>query len=539
MTIIPLIFFWIVASAQGAEPTSAVMPSTALAVTLELPSHKESVAPTMERKEQTLSVDFANAPVNNIIRSVADLYELNVVIPESLSGNASIKLHKVTWQQVFKELLEPRGFSYNIDDNIIRIRGKSESDQEPMRSEVFIVNYANLTDIKNALTPFVDMKAGGKLQTDNRSNALIITEKPAQIREIQRIVEQLDQPTPQVMIASKFVEIGDNDTKNLGVNWQSLSGYRLSASGGLQNSSDQGTSSGNTGTPTGSISRIIGKTSTYEVLADGTKNPAGTAFSRLDSVVLSADQFNVVLSALNTQTGTKVVSNPTIVTLNNVPANVAIAQQYPLPQYSYNDQTGTFEVSGFDYKDIGITMKVTPQVNKAGFITLNVKPELSTQNGTVNIFNSAGTNPVQIPIINSRTTESIVTLKDGYTLAIGGLSDQQKTDTVTKVPLLGSLPLIGLLFSSKSKQLVQRNLVIFITAKTLDAGGATYKDVLDPRVIHDMKITPSEIPGYKLPDASLAHLDQVAQQRNQVQELDFQNRLENEANVRKKGQAGS
>lgn len=501
-----------------------------VAVTLQLPSQKALPVTPLQTQEDKLSVDFSNTSVSSIVRSIADLYELNVVIPESLSGNASIKLHHVSWQQVFKELLEPRGFSYTVDDSIVRIRGKAETDQEPMRSEVFVVNYANLNDIKSALTPFVDTKNGGKIQTDSRSNSLIITEKPAQVRQIQSIVEQLDQPTPQVMIASKFVEIGDNDTKNLGINWQSLSGYKLAVSGGLQSSDSggsgsSGTANGNSGTPAGSISRVIGETTGYKLNADGTKDRTSTLFTRTDSAVLSADQFNVVLSALYTSSDTKVVSNPTIVTLNNVPANVTIAQQYPLPQYSYNDQTGTFEVSGFDYKDIGITMKVTPQVNKAGFITLNVKPELSTQNGTTPIFNSSGTNPVLIPLINSRSTESIVSLKDGYTLAIGGLSDQQNTDTINKVPILGDIPLLGRLFKSTSKQIIKRNLVIFITAKTLDAAGATYKDVFDPRVLHDMKITPSEIPGYKLPQSTLDQLDGVVQHKNDLEEMKWEDQL--------------
>ena len=525
---IPLIWISLVCmggSCIYAEDSAA----SPIAVTLQLPSHTTVATPPLQHEEDKLSVDFSNTAISSIVRSIADLYNLNVVIPESLSGNASIKLHHVTWQQVFKELLEPRGFSYTTEDDIVRIRGQAETNQEPMRSEVFTVNYANLTEIKTALSTFIDSKNGGKIQTDSRSNSLIITEKPAQIRQIQNIIEQLDQPTPQVMIASKFVEVGDNDTKNLGINWQSLAGYKLSVSGGLQNSSSSSSGSGgNTGTPAGSISRVIGETSGYKLNADGTKDRTSTLFSRVDSAVLSADQFNVVLSALYTMTDTKVVSNPTIVTLNNVPANVTIAQQYPLPQYSYNDQTGSFEVSGFDYKDIGITMKVTPQVNRAGFITLNVKPELSTQNGTTSIFSSSGTNPVQIPIINSRSTESVVSLKDGYTLAIGGLSDQQDTDTINKVPILGDIPLLGRLFKSTSKQIIKRNLVIFITAKTLDSSGATYKDVLDPRVLHEMKVLPSEIPGYQVPQETLDSFDAVAKNKNDLEELKWQSQLANE-----------
>ncbi len=476
--------------------------------------------------QDTVSVDFPNESVRTIIRNVADLYDLNVVIPESLVGNASIKLHNVTWQQIFQVLLEPMGFTYTTEHNIVRIRGKAEADQEPMETSVFVINYANLKDMKAALTTFVDAKAGGRLQTDDRSNAVIITEKPAQIRQIEKIIAQLDQPTPQVMIQSKFVEVTDNDTKNLGINWQSMSGYTLTASGGL-NGGTTGDATGNIGVPAGNISRIFGQTSTYAVNAAGVKSYEGTNFSRADSAVLSAGQFSVILSALNSLNGTKLVSNPTIVTLNNVEANVVVSQQYPIPQYTYNDQTGTFEVSGFDFKDIGITMKVLPQVNKAGFITLNVKPELSSQTGTNVAFGgtTSGANSVNLPIIDSRRTESIVTIKDGYTLAIGGLVQNQKGDIINKVPILGDLPLIGLAFRSTTKTLTKRNLIIFITAKTLDPSGATYEDVFDQRILHEMRVTPADVPGYKVPEPEATEMKAIQATRERIARAEVDARL--------------
>ncbi len=519
--------------AADATPTPSQKPvphlpeNVPVAITLKPTPHSASIVP--EASQDTVSVDFPNESVRTIIRNVADLYDLNVVIPESLSGNASIKLHNVTWQQIFRVLLEPLGFVYSIENNIVRIRGKAESAQEAMETAVFIVNYANLKDMKAALSPFVDAKAGGRLQSDARSNAIIITEKPAQIREIGKIIAQLDQPTPQVMIESKFVEVTDDDQKNLGINWQSMSGVTLAASGGLVNSSS-GTASGNAGLPAGNISRVIGQTSTYTIDADGAKSYAGTMFSRADSAVLSASQFNVVLSALNTLNGSRVVSNPTVVTLNNVEANVVVATQYPLPQYTYNDQTGTFEVSGFDYKDIGITMKVLPQVNTKGFITLNVKPELSTQNSETVSFGgtSTGSNAVQLPIIDSRRTESIVTLKDGYTLAIGGLVSNQHTEVVNKVPILGDIPLIGLAFRSTQKTLNKRNLIIFITAKSLNPEGATYKDVFDKRILHEMKVIPADVPGYKVPEAEAQEMEAIQAARQRIAEAEVDQRLNQE-----------
>ena len=142
-------------------------------------------------------------------------------------------------------------------------------------------------------------------------------------------------------------------------------------------------------------------------------NTNGT--SRLASAVFSASDFNVIVSALKTQNNTKIVSNPTVVTLNNTEAVLNVGQEFPIPSYTYNTERGTFEVSGFTYKPIGIILKVTPQVNAQGIIKLSLEPEVSQRNGDTT-FNGA-----TIPIIATRKAKTQVSLKDGYAMGIGGL----------------------------------------------------------------------------------------------------------------------
>jgi len=522
------------APAVANPPAASAVPEPSLpahpSIVVNIPQPMPEPPSTAPEADHTIAVDFMNESVRHIIRYIADLYDLNVVIPDTLDGNISIKLRGVTWQQVFQVILEPLGYIYTYEGNIIRIRGKSQVDQEPVTTAVFIVNYADLKDVQQSISALIDEKTGGKVQIDKRSNAIIITERPSRIRDIEKIIKQLDAPTPQVMIESKFVEVTDNDQKNLGINWQSLSGYTLSVSGGLANSdSSSSATGGNTGTPAGVLSSVLSKATGYTINPDGSKTYKGES-ARVQSAVLSASQFNLVLSALNTFQDAKVLSNPTVVTLNNVEASVTVSTQYPLPQYSYNDQTGTFEVSGFDYKDVGIMMKVLPQINSEGFITLNVKPELSTFNTSTVSFGgtSTGANSVQLPIIDSRRTKSIVTLRDGYTLAIGGLLSSDQGNTVNKVPILGDLPLIGLAFRSVSKSLRKRNLIIFITAKSIDPAGATYKDVFDPRTLHEMRVTPADVPGYKLPDCLHEQMESIEKKRQDIADMQLDQRLQAE-----------
>ena len=216
-------------------------------------------------------------------------------------------------------------------------------------------------------------------------------------------------------------------------------------------------------------------------------NTGGTA--RVASAVFSASDFNVVISALKTQNNTKIVSNPTVVTLNNTEANLNIAEEFPLPNYTYNEQQGRFDVSGFTYKSIGINLKVTPQVNARGIIRLNVEPEVSQRNG-LTTFGGAN-----IPIIGTRKAKTQVSLKDGYTMGIGGLITSSTNHGGTKVPVLGDIPVLGKLFTSKSVDDSTSNLLIFITAKTVSAEGASPEQVFDPRAIQAVGMSREDLPG--------------------------------------------
>ena len=180
--------------------------------------------------------------------------------------------------------------------------------------------------------------------------------------------------------------------------------------------------------------------------------------------------------------------------MNNTEAFISIGEQFPIPNYTYNQERGTFEVSGFEYKDIGIIMTVTPHVNNEGLINLKIEPEVSSTTGSTNFGGAGG---AEIPIIAVRKTTTNVALKDGYTMGLGGLIESLAQDGETKVPLLGDIPGLGRLFRSDKTDMTARNLVIFITAKVLSPDGATYKDVFDPRQIRDMGLQPEDIPGYK------------------------------------------
>jgi type II secretory pathway component GspD/PulD (secretin) len=184
--------------------------------------------------KDTLTVDFADEEIRSILRDVAELFDLNMVIPDTLQGKTSVKLHDVTWRQILQVVLTPVGYTFVEDGNIIKIVSNESVNQEPVSTEIFVINYAKAADIQPTVATLVEAAAGGKIVIDARTNSLVITERPSRMKRIRPVIDQLDRPTDQVMIESKFVEISNNDIKNIGVNWSSLSGYNVTATPGSQ-----------------------------------------------------------------------------------------------------------------------------------------------------------------------------------------------------------------------------------------------------------------------------------------------------------------
>ena len=599
--------------AQTDAPPAAPQPAVAPArpAVAEGTTAAVITAAAVNRDKDTLSVDFPDEDIKTILRNVADLFELNLVVPDTLTGKTSIKLRDVTWRQIFQVVLGPVGYTYIEEGNIIKIVSNELLQQEPGSTEVFILNNAKAADIKPTIDGLIDAATGGKIVIDGRSNALVITERPSRMTRIRNIIEKLDKATDQVMIESKFVEVTDRDVRNIGVNWASLQGMSLGVRGmnqtfnkstgkttsdgtnnsaGTSSTNTSNTGSGNssnasnsstagntstyvTGLPdpattipttfnpttgavgglpssiptvttnanyspgTAAVAPVAGTTgvpgipgtpgtppsadalstfngsntnssgsSTNSSLANSLANTASSAVnqlmgltntgstSRVASAVFSSSDFNVIISALKTQNNTKIVSNPTIVTLNNTEAYLNIGQEFPIPSYTYNSERGSFEVSNFVYKPIGIILKVTPQVNAQGVIKLTLEPEVSQQNGSTSFGGAGG---ASIPIIATRKVKTQVSLKDGYTMGIGGLITSSIDHGGTKVPVLGSIPVLGRLFSSKNVNDSVTNLLIFITAKTVTADGASPEEVFDPRAVRAIDMSRDDLPGYR------------------------------------------
>jgi general secretion pathway protein D len=266
-----------------------------------------------------------------------------------------------------------------------------------------------------------------KVVANTETNSLIIISAPDDYGKIRGIIQELDQKREQVLVEALIIEISLDDDESLGFDWNAIidTGYGV---GGVVSS--------NTGLMKESIQ---------------TGGLAGLTVGLLDGTVPSVW---AILNANKETTNFKVLSTPEIVTIDNQEATITISEQIPFLTSSRVDENNNV-ITTYDYKDIGIILKLTPHINKNGYITMEINQQVKKiVEGTVLLEN---------PSVYNREITSKITVKNERTIVIGGLIRDDTVDIEQKVPLLGDIPLLGLLFRKTTKQRVRTNLMVFIT----------------------------------------------------------------------------
>ncbi len=389
-------------------------------------------------KDGPIVIEYIEADIQNVLRTLAAKAGVNLIVGDEVTGKVTVHLEGVPYEEALRLIVDSKGYTHVRDRNIVKVKSRESLETEPVEVKVFTLNYAKAEDVQKTVAPVLSKQ--GKVQVDARSNTLVISDTSSSLAMLAPLIESLDTQTPQVMIEAKFVETTKNPKKDLGIDWsQTVLNHVLTA--GSDTIVD----------PTGS------PVSGFQL----TKNLAGGAWIP-STALLDAGQAKILFSYLSRDTDTELLANPRVVTTDNGRARISIATQFPIPSFSFSEQTASLQISGFTYKDIGIILNVLPRINKNEFVTLEVTPEASssTENATLQ---SGGGSSVQIPIINTRTATTTVLIKSGHTLAIGGLMRQDVSDKYTKVPIMGDIPLIGSLFRSKSLDKSKRDLLIFLT----------------------------------------------------------------------------
>ncbi len=393
--------------------------------------------------DNLLTMDFKNADLRNVLRLIASQNGLNVVAGPDVTGEVTVRLQGVTVEEALRNILRSNGYSFVRDENVILVQPEKEKSIDAARSmKVYHLFYIDGEDVKKALDGI--LSDGAKVQAFNRtigakagqegarrSDVLIVSDKPHILREVDRVIASIDVPEPQIMIEARIVEAFYQKDDRVGIAWPNT--FQL----------------------------LYSKLSIDEKYAANDGGGGGTSENVSSSFEwgrLSVKDLQAAIDILSQEQNSKLISNPRITTLNNQEAEISVTTSVPIQTVNrFSFAAESQDVASFEYIDIGITLHVLPRVNEGNSITMEVSPTIEEITGF--------TGPVeyQVPITTKRSTTTKIRVEDGETIVIGGLLKDNKGETITKLWLLGDIPILGKLFQHKVMKEEKSDLIIFIT----------------------------------------------------------------------------
>jgi type IV pilus secretin PilQ/predicted competence protein len=342
---------------------------------------------------------------------------------------------------------------------VIRIASADQIAQkaEKLVSKIYRITYADVAEVEKALNKF--KSAQGSISSNPGTSNVIVTDTESKMKAIDTFIQEVDRITPQILVEARIYDITNTDRLDLGVEWQAGrdTTYGLGTSG---------TSDG-TGLITGVGTNPTGKKSPFVTgLFDGTaaKSKDTTGVLRLGFLNANAD-VDALIRAQKETIKAKLLANPRILVLDNQQAEIKIVSQIPYQQLNQGGgSTASFGTT--EFREVGVTLNVIPHLTRDGMIRLQLKPKFSVQTGQVNVGTSTENYPQ--PVIDEREAATVLLIKDGQTVILGGLRKKDVTKQINKVPLLGDLPLLGGLFRFEGEQAVTSELVVFVTPRIVD-----------------------------------------------------------------------
>lgn len=421
---------------------------------------------------ERLSLNFQNIDVRSLLQVFADFTNLNIVTSDSVTGTLSLRLKDVPWDQALQIVLDSKGLASRRNGNVLWVAPRGElatkekaelesqqqvTELEPLRSQVFRLNYQSAGDVRNMLlgTGAAGGAGGaaggaatsrilskrGSLTADTRTNQLFVSDIPSKLEEVQAFLQKIDIPVRQVMIEARIVEADDTFSRNLGAKL----GFA---------SKTNGAGYGNTYT---NVVSPVTKDATWDnspalsFPANGINgvNAASVAVSLFNA---GAGRFLALeLSALEADGRGKIVSSPRVVTADNIKALIEQGTEIPYQQATSSGATSV------QFKKANLKLEVTPKITPDGNIFLDV----DVNKDSVGIQTTNGF------AIDTKHVQTQVLVENGGTVVIGGIYTQNERTDINKVPLLGDIPVLGNLFKSTNKINNRTELLVFLTPRVL------------------------------------------------------------------------
>ncbi|WP_240791408.1 type IV pilus secretin PilQ family protein [Psychromonas sp. SP041] len=388
---------------------------------------------------KAISLNFQDIPVRTVLQLIADFNGFNLVITDSVSGNITLRLDDVPWEQALDIILKVRGLGKRMDGNVLMIapaaelaakeREQLESNNEvaalsPLYSEFIQINYAKAATIATMLSGQNAslLSERGNVTVDTRTNTLLIKDTAAVIDSVKEIIDVLDVAVRQVVIEARMVTVSDSVGEDLGITW------------GLSNSTGQDTT-----------------LNTLDV-----NLPLPSAAGTLGFQVARLANGNILdleLSALEQESKAEIIASPRITTLNQQTAYIEQGTEIPFVESSSSGATS------ISFKKAVLSLQVTPQITPDNKLILDL---VITQDS---VGETIITNDGESVSIDTQEIQTQVLVDNGETLVLGGIYQQQITDTVSKVPFLGDIPYLGFLFRNSVTDNSKSELLIFVTPR--------------------------------------------------------------------------
>jgi type IV pilus assembly protein PilQ len=439
-----------------------------------------------------LSLNFQNIEVRALLQVIADFTNFNVVTSDTVTGNVTLRLKDVPWDQALDIIMQAKGLGLRKSGNVLWIAPKDElaakekldleakaqiAQLEPLRTQSFQLNYTKAEEVAKGLTgQNVGQGGGGSgggqnnsriLSTrgsviyESRTNQLFVTDIPAKLEEIQAMIAKIDIAVRQVLIEARIVEADDKFGRALGVKLGSqdlrgvqggIPGFNVGGNnyitmGGNYNAVGYQTQQGAAGNY--SNSQFVNLPANVSSDSFGGANATNFALSLFSA---TANRFlNLELSALEADGKGKVVSSPRVITADQVKALIEQGEELP---YQVATASGATSIQ---FRKANLKLEVTPQITPEGNVILSVDVNKD----------SRGTLTPQGYAINTKHVQTQVLVENGGTVVIGGIFTLDEREAVSKVPLLGDVPVVGHLFKNKTRTSSKTELLIFLTPKVV------------------------------------------------------------------------
>jgi type IV pilus assembly protein PilQ len=444
-----------------------------------------------EYKGERLTLNFQDIEARAVLQLLAETSGQNIVVSDSVQGNVTLRLQNVPWDQALDIVLRTKGLDQRREGNVIFVAPAEElaarekqqlesrkalTELAPVRTEYLQVNYAKASDLASLIK--TQGKASllserGSVAIDERTNTLLLQDTADRLEDIRRLVSTLDIPVRQVLIEARIVIVNDDFSRELGVRFGGAFAFNHGGSDGLGwvGSSGLDTDPGesgpildNTGTNggTGSSGNLIQTPTVNDryMVNLPVANPAGKiAMTLLDSDYV----VDLEISAAQTEGRGEIISAPRVITANGKEASIEQGVEIPYQESASSGATTT------QFKKAVLSLKVTPQITPDDRVILDLV--VSKDNVGELVQSATGG---QVPSIDTREIVTQVLVNDGQTVVLGGIMETERRDTVNKVPYLGDIPGLGVLFRNKSKTDNKDELLIFVTPKILREGANIY-----------------------------------------------------------------